>query len=58
MKAATVAKDADGDTHANGMNNVLTEATNAKGNETTGITGEVKTWWELSISTKNGMTNK
>lgn len=43
LKAATVAKDADGDTHANGMNNVLTEATNAKGNETTGITGEVKT---------------
>lgn len=43
LKAAAVAKDADGDTHANGMNNVLTEATNAKGNETTGITGEVKT---------------
>lgn len=43
LKAAAAAKDADGDTHANGMNNVLTEATNAKGNETTGITGEVKT---------------
>ena len=25
LKAAAAAKDADGDTHANGMNNVLTE---------------------------------